>query len=308
MAFAPPAGMSEPESAEPTKPSKRQAFYRRLISTLVLAAFFAFAYWYQRDRFFFLIVAVMSFAALVEYTQLFPKMGFRRFRAQNYGVTLAYLFFLFAPAFGFEAAWISERDGLAVAVLVTLVVLDRLRNPIEGFRTLQEIAATVFGFIYCVLLFCFVGKTLMLELPDTQGKSSAPFYVLYLIVVTKFTDIGAYSIGSVFGRDKMIPHISPGKTWQGFAGAIVVAVAASFVCTMLFGEKIPLITPVHAALLAVLIALVAVLGDLAESIVKRSLESKDSGQLMPGIGGMLDLIDSVIFTGPLFYVYLLILQ
>ena len=72
------------------------------------------------------------------------------------------------------------------------------------------------------------------------------------------------------------------------------------------GDQIPQITPVHAAALAVLLALVAVLGDLAESILKRSLEVKDSGQVMPGIGGFLDLIDSLIFTAPLFYIYLLI--
>ena len=93
-----------------------------------------------------------------------------------------------------------------------------------------------------------------------------------------------------------------------FGGAILFAFIASFGAYFLFGEKIPLITPLHASILAVALALVAVLGDLAESILKRSLEAKDSGHKMPGIGGVLDLIDSVLFTAPILYVYLLIIS
>jgi phosphatidate cytidylyltransferase len=106
----------------------------------------------------------------------------------------------------------------------------------------------------------------------------------------------------------MIPHVSPGKTWQGFSGAIVFAIGGSFALYFTMGDQIPLLTPSHVVVIAILLALVAVLGDLAESIIKRSLEVKDSGQIMPGIGGFLDLIDSLIFTAPLFYLYLLILS
>jgi phosphatidate cytidylyltransferase len=294
-------------STPPTESSaKRRAFKSRLISTVFLIAILGAAFWFSQDWLYSVLYAVITLGALIEYFRLFPIRGFRRFRWQTYGVSVAYMVFLFAPLWGFEAEWLTEIDGLAVALLVTLVVLERLRSPIEGFRTLDEIAATIFGFIYCVLLFSFVPKVFMLPLVSENGDPSAPFYIIYLIAVTKLTDMGAYLVGSLIGRDKMVPHVSPAKTWQGFGGAIFFAVAGSFTMYFVMGEMIPIITPLHAAALAVLLALVAVLGDLAESILKRSLEAKDSGQFMPGIGGFLDLIDSLIFTAPLFYIYLLI--
>lgn len=289
-----------------TGSAKRRAFKNRLISTVFLVSIIVVAFWFSQNWLYSVLFAVLAIGALIEYFRLFPIRGFRRFRWQTYGVSVAYIVLLFAPMWGFEAKWLGELDGLAVALLVTLVVLERLRYPLEGFRTLDEIAATIFGFIYCVLLFAFVPKIFMLPLTNTAGDPSAPYYVIYLIAVTKLTDMGAYLVGSLIGRDKMVPHVSPGKTWQGFGGAIFFAVAGSFTLYFAMGEQIPIITPVHAAVLAVLLALVAVLGDLAESILKRSLEAKDSSNLMPGIGGFLDLIDSVIFTAPLFYIYLLI--
>ncbi len=298
-----------PGDANPTSDqsvAKKRAFKSRFISTVSLIAIISVMFWFSQNWLYTVLFSILSLGALVEYFRLFPLRGFRRFQWQAYGVSIAYLILLFGPFWGFEPNWLSDLDGLAVALLVTLVVLERLRYPLEGFRTLDEIAATVFGFIYCVLLFSFMAKIFMLPLFSTAGTSSASFYVLYLVGITKLTDIGAYLVGSLIGRDKMIPHVSPAKTWQGFGGAIVFAVTGSYVFIFAMGDQIPLITPLHAGVIAFLLALVGVLGDLAESILKRSLEVKDSGQVMPGIGGFLDLIDSLIFTAPLFYIYLLI--
>lgn len=303
-----PASSSPDPSPTPEdkRNAKRRAFKSRLLSTVILVAILFVAFYFSQDWLYSVLFGLIAMGALIEYFRLFPIRGFRRFRWQTYGVSIAYIVLLFAPFWGFEAKWLNELDGLAVSLLVTLVVLERLRYPIEGFRTLDEIAATIFGFIYCIMLFGFVPKILMLPLTNTNGDPSAHFYIVYLIAVTKLTDMGAYLVGSLIGRDKMVPHVSPGKTWQGFGGAIFFAIAGSFTLYFAMGEQIPLITPIHAGALAVLLALVAVLGDLAESILKRSLEAKDSGHVMPGIGGFLDLIDSIIFTAPLFYIYLLI--
>ena len=119
--------------------------------------------------------------------------------------------------------------------------------------------------------------------------------------------MGAYLVGSLIGKHKMIPKISPGKTWQGFGGALLFAQLGAFGCLWIFNDKIQLITPVHAAILGLLLGLVAILGDLVESIVKRSLEVKDSGGVFSGIGGVLDLVDSVLLTSPVLFVYLVIL-
>src|SRR5690606_10585352 len=144
-------------------------------------------------------------------------------------------------------------------------------------------------------------KILLLPLPATGSTAPTIYSLIHLVAVTKLTDAGAYLVGSAIGKDKLVPHVSPGKTWQGFWGALAFAIAGSYLVWWLMDGRLPLIGPVSAGLLALAVSLTAVLGDLVESILKRSLEVKDSGQVMPGIGGFLDLIDSVILTAPVYY-------
>jgi phosphatidate cytidylyltransferase len=125
-----------------------------------------------------------------------------------------------------------------------------------------------------------------------------------LIAVTKFSDMGAYLTGSLIGKHQMIPHISPKKTWEGFAGALFFSLLASWGLLRLMPDKLSVLNWTHAAALGLLLGFAAVIGDLAESIVKRSTGVKDSGNLLPGIGGALDLLDSLLFTAPLLFFYL----
>src|SRR5207249_239501 len=109
---------------------------------------------------------------------------------------------------------------------------------------------------------------------------------------------------TVFGRHLMVPHISGKKTWEGFFGAIVFALLCSLGLFKLMPGHLSALNWTHATILGVLLGLGAVLGDLAESIIKRSTDVKDSGNLLPGIGGALDLLDSLLFTAPLLFFYL----
>ena len=102
----------------------------------------------------------------------------------------------------------------------------------------------------------------------------------------------------------MIPHISPKKTWEGFFGALVFSLLASVGMWKLMPLHLPALTLTHAIVLGLLLGFAAVVGDLAASIVKRSTGVKDSGNLLPGIGGALDLVDSLLFTAPLLFFYL----
>lgn len=102
----------------------------------------------------------------------------------------------------------------------------------------------------------------------------------------------------------MIPRISPGKTWEGFAGAIVVSTGASLSFAHLARDHMPALTPLHAVILGVVLSCTAVIGDLIESLFKREAGVKDSGKFFPGIGGILDLLDSILFNAPLMYIYL----
>lgn len=287
------------------KPSKGRTFINRALSSVWAWALVVVAVTVDKPWLYLSMFILMVLVGLSEFFALVPDKGFRRFRWQTVVVALGYAALLFGSLWGWDRNFTQLADGLAIAALIFLIALDRIRFGLDGYRMIDEIALTVFGFIYIVILFGFVPR--ILNLPLTEGQGDTRFYVVYLLVVTKFTDMGAYIVGSLIGKHKMIPNISPGKTWQGFGGAIFFALLGSFGSYYLFHDKIPLITPVHAGILGVTLALVAVLGDLVESILKRSLKAKDSGHVMPGIGGVLDLIDSILLTGPVLFVYLLLL-
>lgn len=289
------------------KASKKTEIASRMFSTVCLWSVTFAAFWFANKVIFCGLMLAVVVPGLIEYFGLFHDKGFLRYRWQTILVSILYILLLFAPLWGLHFPLHGQLDALMLGLLLLLLVVSRLPFPLEGRATFFEIAAALYGFIYIVVLAGFAAKMLLLPLVDRQGNNSAHFYVLFFIAVAKLTDTGAYLVGSLIGKNKMIPHISPAKTWQGFGGAILFALLASFGCWFLMGEKIPLITPVHAVVLAVLLALVAVVGDLAESIIKRSLEAKDSGHVMPGIGGILDLIDSILLTAPVFYFYLLFL-
>ena len=176
-------------------------------------------------------------------------------------------------------------------------------------ESLLAVAVNVLGFIYIAVLFNFAARLIFvvpggLDVPGKVDEHGA-FLLLWLLAVTKFTDMGAYITGSMIGRHKMIPHVSPGKTWEGFGGALFFSQLAGCGLYAAFPAQLSFFGDYgHVVTLGFLLAVLAVIGDLAESVVKRALNAKDSGRMLPGIGGSLDLIDSVCFTAPALYFYL----
>lgn len=160
------------------------------------------------------------------------------------------------------------------------------------------IATTLFGLMYVPWLLNFVQK--ITYFPGVNGK----LFLIYFVLVTKFSDTGAYAVGSLIGKHKMIPRISPGKTWEGFGGAVFLSTAASLVFVYFLGSKMAGMNYVNAAILGVVLSVTAVIGDLVESLFKREAGVKDSGKFFPGIGGLLDLLDSILFNAPIMYIYL----
>jgi phosphatidate cytidylyltransferase len=163
---------------------------------------------------------------------------------------------------------------------------------------ISSIATTLLGLMYVPWLLNFIQKISFF--PGVNGK----LFLIYFILITKFSDMGAYVVGSLIGRHKMIPRISPGKTWEGFGGAILVSTGASLGFAYLFGARMAGMNYRHAIILGVLLSVSAVIGDLIESRFKREAGVKDSGGFFPGIGGILDLLDSLLFNAPLMYLYL----
>ena len=152
-------------------------------------------------------------------------------------------------------------------------------------------ALTVFALFYVSWFFSFFLKIRMLE----NGSN----LVAFVIIATKSADMGAYLVGSLIGKHELLPRISPKKTREGTIGGIIISVILSvWLGRMLTGFSIG-----NLVFIGALLAILGQVGDLAESLIKRDCNVKDSGAYLGGIGGMLDLIDSLIFTAPIFYYY-----
>ena len=297
--------MSETAAASPTTaPSKRRVFASRLFSTLSLWTLLTVAFLQWQNT--WLIIAITGFfgvAGAIEYFRLLRNDPHARsFNALGFVICIVYWGVVLWYTTSRHKAPPMEFDLAALTASVHGSFILCYRHQLEGTLTLQRIFNTVFGTVYTVIFFGFMVR-LMYFHADGKGITDI-FLVLFLIMVTKFSDMGAYVVGVLFGKHKMIPHISPAKSWEGFVGAFIGSFAAAAILLAAMPEKLAPITWMHGMLLAPVLCATAVTGDLAESVLKRCVAIKDSGHTLPGLGGILDLTDSLLFTAPVFYFYL----
>jgi phosphatidate cytidylyltransferase len=178
--------------------------------------------------------------------------------------------------------------------------------PGEASDTVTKVALTLLIAAYLGLLPSFVAQ---LRWPATERladpQTQAAVALALAIFVPKSCDSGAYFTGRLLGRHKMTPVLSPGKTWEGFAGGLAGAVLAAVLINRL-GPALPGgdRTDLVAAGFGLTVGVVAVLGDLAESLLKRQYRRKDASHVMPGFGGVLDVVDSILFAAPVSYCWL----
>ena len=297
--------MSDALATAPT-PSKVQVFFRRLITTVILwtvilATLFSGSPLLSNGV-CILILMFLAVTGLAEFYGLAEKRGLACFKwcGLSGGVLLlAGTFFQLTGHLGINDSPARVND-FETGFLILFVLGLCLRQFVSKTNAagILAISTTLFGLMYVPWLLNFVQKIYFF--PGVNGK----FFLVYFVLVTKFSDMGAYAVGSLVGRHKMIPRISPGKTWEGFGGAIFVSTAASLVFVHFLGDKMSGMNWVHAVVLGGLLSSTAVIGDLIESLFKREAGVKDSGNLFPGIGGILDLLDSLLFNAPLMYLYL----
>ena len=298
--------MSNTPGAAKPPPSKAQVFVRRLTSTcilwtLVLSALFS-GNQTLSDSFFLLILSVLAWTGLMEFYGMAGKTGLISFPIWGVGCGLLLIVGTHLHLHGWlgisgSPARVNDFEtSLLILFVLGLCVRQFLRHELG--HAMGAVATTLFGLLYIPWLLNFIQK--INYFPGIEGT----WYVLYFILVTKASDVGAYCVGSLIGRHKMIPRVSPGKTWEGFGGALVVSVGVSLLFSHLASHHLLGMTPVHAVILALILGSSAVIGDLIESIFKREAGVKDSGGFFPGIGGILDLLDSLLFNAPLMYLYL----
>jgi len=194
---------------------------------------------------------------------------------------------------GSEGYFTLEPFFIVIACLF-IFVLQFIRR--DSSQALASIAVTMFGLLYIGWFFSFFIKIKLLP--------GGALLVAFLILVTKMGDIGAYLIGNYTGKHSLIPRISPKKTVEGTIGGLAFSVLSAVASK----SYLPSFPYGHLIILGILLGILAQVGDLAESLLKRDCDVKDSGKNLSGFGGMLDLIDSLLFTAPIFYFYVVVLM
>ncbi len=226
------------------------------------------------------VIGLLAVVGILEYHRMVKKMTFNAWLP---GMVLGVLLFI-------GAAWLPSYVQLAPVLLITVwLFLFRTITNYDGF-TISDSAVSAFGVFYVGWLMSHV--ILLRELKNGF------FLVLLVLVATWMTDTMAYFTGRALGRHKLAAKISPKKTVEGALGGLVGSTGGSLVLAYYTG--LPL---VHAAIAGGLVGVVGQLGDLIESAMKRKAGIKDSGNLIPGHGGVLDRFDSLLFTAPLVYYY-----
>jgi phosphatidate cytidylyltransferase len=180
-------------------------------------------------------------------------------------------------------------------ILLSFIIFFALQfNKKEHHNVITGISTTFFAIIYVSWLGSYVIKLKML--PEGQ------WLVLFLLLTTKSVDVGGYIIGRFMGKHKLLAKVSPKKSIEGAIGGFLACVLVSVLSKLYLAE----VSIYHLIILGLLIGLSSQLGDLTESLIKRDCEVKDSGRFIPEQGGILDLIDSVLFSAPVVYLYVVV--
>jgi len=279
------------------KLNKKNEFYNRLwvsaIAISVVSFLVGFAYHPWANVLLVLTIAVLTGVGVWEYAQLAKAKGIQPATSLMIGVAV-----LEVLAFYISLAY-PQWSKLALMIIVLGFIsffVVRFRDPENA---LLNVAAEFFGVCYLAIPFSFILAILYPKPDFADGR----LWLFYLIAVTKITDVGGYFVGKLFGANPLAPHLSPRKTVEGAIGGFCFALALSLVFCVIgraFGWELSFW---HAAWLGMVIGILGQVGDLAESLLKRDAAVKDSNRI-PGIGGVLDLLDSVLFTSPVVYFFI----
>jgi phosphatidate cytidylyltransferase len=266
---------------------------QRVLSAVIFVPIIFASIWFG-NPWFSIVVAIAALLGVIEFYAMVDR---RRWQPLAIFGTLWTLFFIFnayyAPKYSSNNIYILVTSALITsAVALSLVWVLFLRS--SGEKVMLSWAASVTGIFYMGWLLSYWVLIMNSYGGDWNGRD----WVLLALFSTFAVDTTAYFVGRAWGRHKMAPTVSPGKTWEGAAGGLVGAIVAVIALALLLDVDISYSEMV---ILGVLIAVFAQLGDLAESKLKRSVGVKEASNLIPGHGGILDRLDSIVFTGVVVY-------
>ncbi|WP_026332169.1 phosphatidate cytidylyltransferase [Deinococcus apachensis] len=237
-------------------------------------------------------LVVLSVMGLFEYIRMLDRndIDVRRISLAVFGTAIIVASLPMWPQTPWPGG--SWREAVLTVAVGYMLVMEVMR---PGERPLERIVYSLFGLLYIPWL---LGYFLMLRYTPNAGDGL--LYFALPLLATFAADIGGYFGGYFFGRRKLAPEISPAKTVEGAIGGF----AFSFLIVLLLSQFTHIWSPLEALLYSILVASASQLGDLAESLLKRALRTKDSGTSLPGHGGFLDRLDSLLFAVPATYLFL----
>ncbi|MCX5801165.1 MAG: phosphatidate cytidylyltransferase [Candidatus Eisenbacteria bacterium] len=246
-------------------------------------------------KFFFLgLVDLVLLLGILEFYRMMRKAGYQPYRAIGAGTTLALTWYVY-----FGSAFYS--NFLLTAVLILIAILELFREG--GNFSVTHMAVTIFGVFYVGWLGTHLVFLRELPLRIGQPYSEGARYVLLPFFLAWSSDTAAYLAGRFFGKTKLMPRISPNKSLEGSAGALIASPFVAWVAKVTFA---PFLTTVDVVALGLICGVASQLGDLVESMIKREASVKDASSVIPGHGGLLDRFDSLLFAAPAVYYYLAI--
>src|SRR5438270_4387787 len=268
--------MSQTPFSSAPSPSKAKVFLRRLLTSIVLWTVVISALFSGNklisDGVFLVIMMALAGFGLLEFYGLVEKRGLICFK--EWGVfggllLIASTFFYLSGVLGIQEAPAKAND-FETSLLIIFVLGLCVRQFVSTHNTagILAISTTLFGLMYVPWLLNFIQKINFFprgsvgQYPLFPQGVEGQYYLLYFLLITKFSDSGAYAVGSLIGKHKMIPRISPAKTWEGFGGAIAASTLASLIFTHVFKDKMAGMNPFHAVVLGVVLSVCAVVGEL----------------------------------------------
>ncbi len=245
------------------------------------------------NKWFFIIVVLgLSTTALFEFYSIIKLKDIHVFRNTGLLVGAAIPLSIF---FEWQLGGRWDSFFILIVFLITFLLQFAKNHTTDA---IIGISATLFGILYVSWFFSYLIKIRMM-LPGVQGVKLLAF----ILIVTKIADIGALIVGSRFGKTPLMPRVSPKKTIEGYLGGILFSLLAALVCSPFLPNYLDFPTW-HIIFLGVFFGTLGQMGDLAESLIKRDCNVKDSGNVIPAFGGILDTIDSLLFCAPAFYFYM----
>lgn len=263
------------------------AVTKRVLTAILIILFIGLGLFFLPSWFYSLVVILLIAGALNEFYGLIEKKGI--FIYKYFGILVGILIPL-SIHFRFEA---NEGWELLFILISTLIFFSLQFIRKDSSQAIVGISTTLFGIIYISWFFSFLIRIRFLPY--------GTLFAAFLLLVTKMGDVGAYLVGKTFGKHTLIPRISPKKTLEGSLGGFIFSLLAAGISKL----YLPFIPLTHLLVMGALLGFLAQLGDLCESLIKRDCQVKDSGDHLPGLGGILDVVDSVIFATPVFYYYLI---